>query len=227
METRKRRKAPAIFLPVLCLLALASGTAFRLWRVGAPGPRVATEGHELAPVDRAPSIAREIEDIDASMDARASAPRVAPHVVGSSLTIDDEGTRSARTSPSSMKAGRAKSDVPKKIERRALDLSAYEVDAMSADARALLPRDKSLSSRELEGHMKAAEKEPYDGGRGLLGDAYRGAQRIVGAVDEATLAASRKVLGSVAEPESAKIRPHGDGARLQIDIPPQSVKIGR
>ncbi|MBQ7262258.1 MAG: hypothetical protein IJR14_00930, partial [Synergistaceae bacterium] len=191
----------------------------------------------LAPVDRAPSIAREIEDIDASMDARASAPRGAPHVVGSSLTIDDEGTRSARTSPSPTKAGRAKSDVPKKIERRALDLSAYEVDAMSADAmsadamsadaRALLPRDKSLSPRELEGHMKASEKEPYDGGRGLLGDAYRGAQRIVGAVDEATLDASRRALGRVAEPESAKIRPHADGARLHIDIPPQSVKIGR
>ena len=41
------------------------------------------------------------------------------------------------------------------------------------------------------------------------------------------LDASRRALGSIARPDEAKIRPYGDGARLHIGIPADTVNLRR
>ena len=74
---------------------------------------------------------------------------------------------------------------------------------------------------------KGRDEKEFDGGKGVIGDIYRGGKRLVDSMDAATLDATRHVFGSVARPEKAKLRPSGGGVRLNIEIPPETVKIGR
>ena len=140
---------------------------------------------------------------------------------------------SAPRSPSTPSAPRpAVPAAPRKAARQDTgkknpDLSAYRVKAHSAEGESFLPEDTSLSAADLNAQQKGGDKKVFDGGRGLIGDIYRGGKRILDSMDAATLDATRRVLGGVARPEKAKLRPSGDGVRLNIEIPPESVRIGR
>ena len=103
------------------------------------------------------------------------------------------------------------------------------MNAIRAEESSLLPEDTSLSARDLNERGKAAAKkqDPFSERKGLIGDVYRGAKGFVDSVDAATLDASRKALGSVAQPDKATIRPGGGGVRLHLEIPPETVRIGR
>jgi hypothetical protein len=103
------------------------------------------------------------------------------------------------------------------------------VNAIRSDGESLLPKDTSLSVKDLNQRQRdaAKEKDHFTGGNGLLGDVYRGTKRFVDKVDETTLNASRKALGSVAKPDKATLRPSGDGVKLHLEIPPETVKFGR
>ena len=126
--------------------------------------------------------------------------------------------------PASKPQKAARQDTDKKEP----DLSAYKVKAHSAEGETLLPKDTSLSVEDLNAQQKkSGEKKDFDGGKGLIGDIYRGSKRLVDSMDAATLDATRRILGGVARPEKAKLRPGGGGVRLNIEIPPETVKIGR
>ena len=106
------------------------------------------------------------------------------------------------------------------------DLSAYRPQARSDRGKSFLPRDKSLSAKQLKDNL-AQHTVSDDDGKGFLGDLVRGARRALKSFDDATLDASRRALGNIARPDEAKIRPYGDGARLHIDIPADTVNLGR
>ena len=108
-------------------------------------------------------------------------------------------------------------------------MSAYRVRAHRSEGEALLPEDTSLSVKDLNRQQTAGggEKKGFDGGNSIIGDLYRGGRRLVDSMDAATLNATRHVLGDIARPDKAKLRPGGGGVRLNIEIPPESVRLGR
>ena len=106
------------------------------------------------------------------------------------------------------------------------DLSAYRPQARSDRGESCLPRDKSLSAKQLKERLGAGTASDDDG-KGFLGDLVRGTRRVLKSFDDATLDASRRALGSIARPDEAKIRPYGDGARLHIGIPADTVNLRR
>ena len=106
------------------------------------------------------------------------------------------------------------------------DLSAYRPQARSDRGESFLPRDKSLSAKQLKENLGPGTVSDDDG-KGFLGDLVRGARRVLESFDDATLDASRRALGSIARPDEAKIRPYGDGARLHIGIPADTVNLRR
>ena len=106
------------------------------------------------------------------------------------------------------------------------DLSAYRPQARSDGGESCLPRDKSLSAKQLKEHL-TQHTVSDDDGKGFLGDLVRGTRRALESFDDATLDASRRALGSIARPDEAKIRPYGDGARLHIGIPADTVNLRR
>ena len=106
------------------------------------------------------------------------------------------------------------------------DLSAYRPQARSDRGESFLPRDKSLSAKQLKENLGPGTASDDDG-KGFLGDLVRGARRALKSFDDATLDASRRALGGIARPDKAKIRPYGDGARLHIDIPADTVNLRR
>lgn len=113
----------------------------------------------------------------------------------------------------------------KKINKT--DLSAYKVNSIRTSEGDLLPENKSATVSELNAAMNAKRRSRTpDGGNGILGDIYRGAKNIIASTDEATLGASRRVLGGVAdiEIEKAKLRPGGGGVKLFLDIAPKTRK---
>ena len=82
-----------------------------------------------------------------------------------------------------------------------------------------LPDDDSMTLTQVRENVNRNGDNKEDWGEGVVGDVIRGAQKVVRRADEATLDASRKALGNMASPDSAKIRPDGDGVRLRINIP--------
>ena len=162
------------------------------------------------------------------------APRPTPVFVDAEAEADAD-PRAASTdqaaSSETAQSPAAPKDAPRagsagRRQKKGLDLSAYDVPARSAGGESLLPENEALSARDLNAQQMKPEKgKPWDGGRGWLGDVYRGAKRMVDSLDEATLDASKKALGSVADPSSAKIRPGGGGVKLHIEIPPETVNL--
>ena len=122
-------------------------------------------------------------------------------------------------------AGRGPRSAPARKSAPA-DLSAYRPQARSDRGESFLPRDKSLSAKQLKENLGPGTVSDDDG-KGFLGDLVRGARRALESFDDATLDASRRALGSIARPDEAKIRPYGDGARLHIGIPADTVNLGR
>ncbi len=117
-------------------------------------------------------------------------------------------------SPSAGKPAEKKPAAPSST----IDLSAYRVRARRASGEDYLPADGSLSPEQVKKAVNNGRNEE-DWGKGIVGDVVRGTQKIVKQADDATLDASRKALGTMASPDSAKIRPNGDGVRLHISIP--------
>lgn len=99
----------------------------------------------------------------------------------------------------------------------AADLSRYRVKARRTASGDYLPGDDMTLAQVREDVNRNDNEE--DWGKGVVGDVLRGAQKVVRRTDDATLDASRKALGTMASPDSAKIRPNADGVRLQINIP--------
>lgn len=127
--------------------------------------------------------------------------------------VPDRGHHAVRppvTKPTDKKTTAASSTV---------DLSAYKVRAMRASGGDYLPEDESLSPEEIKEAVNHNDHNETDWGKGVIGDVVRGAQKIVKQADDATLGASRKALGTMASPDSAKVRPDSDGVRLHINIP--------
>ena len=134
----------------------------------------------------------------------------------------------ASPQPAAQPASKPKKTARQDTAKKEPDLSAYKVKAHRAEGESFLPKDTSLSVEALNAQQKKGRDEKgFDGGKGLIGDIYRGGKRLVDSMDAATLDATRRILGSVARPEKAKLRPSGDGVRLNIEIPPETVKIGR
>lgn len=100
-----------------------------------------------------------------------------------------------------------------------VDLSRYRVRARQASRGDYLPDDDSMTPEQMKENVNRQNSGRTDWGNGLVGDIARGAQKLIRDADDATLDSSRKVLGSLASPDSAKIRPYSDGVRLHIDIP--------
>ena len=134
----------------------------------------------------------------------------------------------AKPQPKPKTEATAKHPVPGPAKKKP-DLSAYTVNAIRSDGKSLLPKDTSLSVKDLNQRKldAAKDKDQFTGGNGLLGDVYRGTKKFVDKVDEATLNASQKALGSVAKPNKATLRPSGGGVKLHLEIPPETVKLGR
>lgn len=211
-------------MPVLCLLALAGGAALCLWRT----VFCSQEGRAPSSVGREKTFEVKASEGDQGIAASPHdptpdnpVPSDRPPVAGVETVSQSEKIEKVR------KPVKGKAVERGKEKAKGLDLSAYEVRAISSDKGALLPRDRSLSVQALSGRVNVEKPEPYDGGKGWLGNAYRGAKRLVDSMDEATLNASQKALGRIAEPESAKIRLRGGKVRLHIEIPPEKVKIRR
>ncbi|MBQ8692480.1 MAG: hypothetical protein IJ520_04975 [Synergistaceae bacterium] len=120
---------------------------------------------------------------------------------------------------------RAKSKKVKKANK--INLNSFKVKAIKADEDDFMPEDtsKSLNDLKLELNKKKASKK-FDGGKGLIGDIYRGAKKIVEGADKATLDTSRRVIGSAVDVDidKARLRPSGGGVKLHLDIAPKSKK---
>jgi hypothetical protein len=106
--------------------------------------------------------------------------------------------------------------------KRAANLSAYEPRPRKAVREDYLPADDSMTSAGVAESLKDAQSGgKHDWGKGLLGDIARGAESLIEKADDSTLSASRKVLGDVASPDKATVRPGSNGVRLRITIPTQ------
>ena len=120
---------------------------------------------------------------------------------------------------------KAKGKKVKKVNKRNLD--SFKVKALKADEDDFMPEDtsKSLNDLKLEFNKKKESKK-FDGGKGLIGDIYRGAKKIIEGADKATLDTSRKVIGETmnVDIDKARLRPSGGGVKLHLDIAPKSKK---
>ncbi|MBQ9564475.1 MAG: hypothetical protein IJU98_02705 [Synergistaceae bacterium] len=220
----KRRTNP---LPLaLCAAALVGGAWVGVVKIALSRLDAKPEGHSaIAPVRpsrRAPQV-QAVPVEPAKPIARELAERPEPEPRASAPTP---------IKPQPQAAEKPKRPAPRpaaKTVNQTPDLSAYRVNAIRADRASLLPKDTSLSARDLNRAQAADNKKkaPFEGGEGLIGDVYRGTKRIVDSVDEATLNASRKALGGVAKPDKATLRPSGNGVRLHLEIPPETVRLGR
>lgn len=117
------------------------------------------------------------------------------------------------------KSRRVKTKVNKK------DLSAYKVKAIKADEDDFMPEDTSKSVQDLKTEFNVKKQgKKFDGGKGLIGDIYRGAKKIVDGADKATLDTSRKVIGETMNLDinKARLRPGGGGVKLHLDILPKA-----
>ena len=120
---------------------------------------------------------------------------------------------------------KAKGKKVKKVNKRNLD--SFKVKALKADEDDFMPEDKSSSLNDLKSELnKKKESKKFDGGKGLIGDIYRGAKKIVEGADKATLDTSRKVIGETmnVDIDKARLRPSGGGVKLHLDIAPKSKK---
>ncbi|MBQ3377667.1 MAG: hypothetical protein IJG62_05300 [Synergistaceae bacterium] len=117
------------------------------------------------------------------------------------------------------KSRRVKTKVNKK------DLSEYKVKAIKADEDDFMPEDTSKSVQDLKTEFNVKKQgKKFDGGKGLIGDIYRGAKKIVDGADKATLDTSRKVIGETMNLDinKARLRPGGGGVKLHLDILPKA-----
>ncbi len=153
-----------------------------------------------------------------------------PHSIGTDTDRKPVSSPAAQTAAGPAAGNRAHgSGRPRNApvrESAPADLSAYRPQARSDRGKSCLPRDKSLSAKQLKERLGAGTASDDDG-KGFLGDLVRGTRRVLKSFDDATLDASRRALGSIARPDEAKIRPYGDGARLHIGIPADTVNLGR
>ena len=119
------------------------------------------------------------------------------------------------------KKARVRNKGVKKANKRNLD--GFKVKAIKADEDDMLPKDKSKSLNDLKLELnKKRESKNFDGGKGLIGDIYRGAKKIVDGADKAALDASRKVGSAVdVDVDKARLRPGGGGVKLHLDIAPK------
>ena len=88
-----------------------------------------------------------------------------------------------------------------------------------------MPEDTSKSVQDLKTELNVKKKvKTFDGGKGLIGDIYRGAKKIVDGADKATLDTSRKVIGETMNLDinKARLRPGGGGVKLHLDILPKA-----
>ena len=117
------------------------------------------------------------------------------------------------------KSRRVKTKVNKK------DLSEYKVKAIKAGEDDFLPEDTSKSVQDLKTEFNVKKQgKKFDGGKGLIGDIYRGAKKIIDGADKATLDTSRKVIGETMNLDinKARLRPGGGGVKLHLDILPKA-----
>ena len=221
---RRRNRTPRFsrFLPMLlCAAALAvGGTAGVLLGVRPEAPALSPlQPPSAPPAQTAPTLGPILPDTPPVRETGAERGRAAP-----SKADIAQGLRS----PSSNAKGTQGHSVPQRPhpQRLPADLSAYRPKARSAEGEGYLPQDRSLSAAQLKGQLTAPAASD-DEGHGFFDDVVRGTRRILKSVDDTTLDASQRAFGSIARPESAKIRPYGDGARLHIDIPAHTVDLKR
>lgn len=219
---RRRNRTPRFsrFLPMLlCAAALAvGGTAGVLLGVRHEAPSPPRPGFE-PPAQAIPALTPVLTDSPPAQETGAERGRAAPPKADTA-----QGARS----PSSNAKGTQDRSVPQRPhpQRLPADLSAYRPKARSAEGEGYLPQDRSLSAAKLKGQLTAPAASD-DEGHGFFDDVVRETRRILKSVDDTTLDASQRAFGSIARPESAKIRPYGDGARLHIDIPAHTVDLKR
>ena len=220
---RKKDRTSAlrrILTSLVCTAALAAGGFFCLLstqgiRPEAPLPLLSTPG--AAPFPEPASFVPAPADtttppLGADTDRTPVFPPAARNAAGPAAGNRPSSSGGPRSAP-------ARKSAP-------ADLSAYRPQARSDRGESCLPRDKSLSAKQLKERLGAGTASDDDG-KGFLGDLVRGTRRVLKSFDDATLDASRRALGSIARPDEAKIRPYGDGARLHIGIPADTVNLGR
>ena len=115
----------------------------------------------------------------------------------------------------------------KREKNSAADLSTYKVQPRRAGKEEYMPDDESLTKEELKEAVNRNAGGSEWEAEGLVGNIIQGAKNVIDKVDDVTLDASRSALGSVASPDSAKIRPQSDGVNLRIKIPTDGLHIGR
>ena len=220
---RKKDRTSAlrrILTSLVCAAALAAGGFFCL---------LSTRGIRPEAPLPSPSPPGPLPFLDPALPVPAPADTLAPPGgVGTDRTpVFPPAARTAAGPAAGSRpsgAGRPRS-VPVRKSAPA-DLSAYRPQARSDRGESFLPRDKSLSAKQLKERLGAGTASDDDG-KGFLGDLVRGTRRVLKSFDDATLDASRRALGSIARPDEAKIRPYGDGARLHIGIPADTVNLRR
>ncbi len=214
----------------LCLAAALGGAWLCLLHAvlsqRGSAPRAAAPLQEAAPVPEAAPVT-ELANAEPVMLPEPEEPAAPAEPQRNSAAPHSPTTPPQPARPATQPAPKPRRATHQGTDRKEPDLSAYRVRAHSAEGESFLPRDTSLSAKDLNAQQQARTEKEFDGGKGIIGDIYRGGKRLVDSMDAATLDATRRVLGSVARPEKAKLRPSGDGVRLKIDIPPESVKIGR
>ncbi|MBR1604311.1 MAG: hypothetical protein IJ667_12855 [Synergistaceae bacterium] len=123
------------------------------------------------------------------------------------------------------KKAKANNKKVKKVNK--INLNSFKVKALKADEDDFMPEDtsKSLNDLKLEFNKKR-KAEKFDGGKGLIGDIYRGAKKIVEGADKATLDTSRRVIGAAVDVDidKARLRPGSGGVKLHLDIAPKGKK---
>ena len=219
---RRRNRTPRFsrFFPMLlCAAALAvGGMAGVLLGVRPEAPALSPlQPPSAPPAQTAPTLGSILPDMSSAQETGAGQGRAAPPKADTA-----QGARS----PSSNAKGTQGHSVPQRPQRLPADLSAYRPKARSAEGEGYLPQDRSLSAAQLKGQLTAPAASD-DEGHGFFDDVVRGTRRILKSVDNTTLDASQRAFGSIARPESAKIRPYGNGARLHIDIPAHTVDLKR
>ncbi len=222
---KKEKSSSGKFLSIaLCLAAALGGMWFCLLHAA------------LSQKERAPRAETPMQQTASIPELAKAEPVILPEPeepAAPTESQNESALRSPSTStfpprPATPPTSKPRRAAPQDTNRKSTDLSAYKVKALSAKGEDYLPRDTSLSAKDLNAQQKKSSNEKgFDGGKGVLGDIYRGGKRLLDSMDAATLDATRRVLGNVARPEEAKLRPSGGGVRLKIEIPPESVNIGR
>ena len=218
MRRRNRTSLFSRFLPMLlCAAALAVGGMVSVLlgvRREAPSP---PRPASAPPAQAIPALGPVLPDMPPAQETGPERGRAAP---------SNADTAQGARSPSSNPKGTQDRSVPQRPQRLPADLSAYRPKARSAEGEGYLPQDRSLSAAKLKGQLTAPTASD-DEGHGFFDDVVRETRRILKSVDDTTLDASQRAFGSIARPESAKIRPYSDGARLHIDIPAHTVDLKR